>query len=1249
MNSDNSHGLKRKPNLYVGKKLPLYELNADDFEKFVYATLEEVGQIHGFSIVGKSTEPSDGGFDVTGRRIKDKKIVCIQCKRYKETLQLSHVSKELAKVAFQSATESSDVVEHYFITTGDISDKLQSANRETDRKTLVESSLKAANDPKRLTKLRKKMQDQNRNIDDTVKNYINKLEEIIFWSGSEFDLQLGNVWSKLSETIEKYFTVTPVLLEHPRPDFDENAYLEKCKGRIHEELIPLFLIPGNLPKNLATKSYADPSAHYQTLNRGSEKKSEDTFQSYEATENLKKLTDTVSGKCILLVGDGGSGKTTTLRSLSDKISQIRLQNKQAPLPIFVDLSRYQNDLEKIINNELEIIYGCWKYIPENFLLLCDGLNEIPASSLRNLVQELSELLSSSIRERINCIISVRPSGVAQPIILPVTEVFEISPLTMNSIRKLAAKKLIKNKHSDFLDEIRKKIAYNSPGLFRLPYGIVMSIGVFEKDGCLPLTINELIEEYLSLRFKRNQEISSDIDIPNESIKKIAKAIAFKVRFEKERNKISLDEAQEFVGNVFSKLKKCIFGLDAINSVQAFRLLEHYEIIKITSDDFVNFEHDVVLDYLASEDLSKKWESYRNTIKESRVYDAVWIYASSQISVEQQNSFLEFVTEIDLLLCAVCALEMGEKGIAIAEDLIINKYEKNNSELKSWRRLLSLGTLGTKNCIDYLKKCLSKTEPLYNKDRHYEDHRIKIALAMSGDEEFLSEIFPQVERELPFVSGGILSIWEKAPINIQLKLAKKRIEKVNNPDPKLVQRSVHIIALYGDKADARLIEKVMDQLLHNIQEGEIYFYHFFKTLSCLYELDPSKTIDKMLSILKSKDTLNNITLMYVLYALFKLGEEVDIEWILNFLTDDVELQYKESDLRILDDAKEKALEILMKTPLSSKIRDSIQEKYNQADDKIKGFLWRIAIAHKLESFDELAFFIIRQDLSNEIAMYLPEFALKREWESDVDRKFIEYAIYRVQNDTDLWYTLAYPYLLEYLLEKGEKELVSEKIKWIFSELLEANRICLLGQRTVLPGRINILDKAKDEDIEFKIQMEFIKMLPLCSRVAEFIPKNLINSLMRINFSFLKDAEKYMEILLKKFDADELDNNLMEISDRSLRIWLLSIVSRFGGTKIRLQILEDELAQSVVKSDLNKAIINMWDEETAQAVVRGIIKAQWSEKYGDYFIDKISITMQQRVSKLIAERYIKPNLSRELHPLSRKYLQLWYESGIMYRTV
>ena len=304
----------------------------------------------------------------------------------------------------------------------------------------------------------------------------------------------------------------------------------------------------------------------------------------------------------------------------------------------------------------------------------------------------------------------------------------------------------------------------------------MSIGVFEKDGCLPLTINELIEEYLSLRFKRNQEISSDIDIPNESIKKIAKAIAFKVRFEKERNKISLDEAQEFVGNVFRKLKKCIFGLDAINSVQAFRLLEHYEIIKITSDDFVNFEHDVVLDYLASEDLSKKWESYRNTIKESRVYDAVWIYASSQISVEQQNSFLEFVTEIDLLLCAVCALEMGEKGIAIAEDLIINKYEKNNSELKSWRRLLSLGTLGTKNCIDYLKKCLSKTEPLYNKDRHYEDHRIKIALAMSGDEEFLSEIFPQVERELPFVSGGILSIWEKAPINIQLKLAKKTDRK-----------------------------------------------------------------------------------------------------------------------------------------------------------------------------------------------------------------------------------------------------------------------------------------------------------------------------------------------------------------------------------------------------------------------------------------------------------------------------------------
>jgi HJR/Mrr/RecB family endonuclease len=81
----------------------------DAFENFVYGVLQELGPARGFRTVGQPKGTGDGGFDIDAVRIVDSKRVCVQCKRYKDSLSVADVALELAKVALTSAIEGSEV------------------------------------------------------------------------------------------------------------------------------------------------------------------------------------------------------------------------------------------------------------------------------------------------------------------------------------------------------------------------------------------------------------------------------------------------------------------------------------------------------------------------------------------------------------------------------------------------------------------------------------------------------------------------------------------------------------------------------------------------------------------------------------------------------------------------------------------------------------------------------------------------------------------------------------------------------------------------------------------------------------------------------------------------------------------------------------------------------------------------------------------------------------------------------------
>ena len=83
-----------KPPLYRGHPIPLTSLTEDSFEDFVYQTLVILGEQKGFQVQSGRQPSGDQGFDCTAKT-QSGSLVCIQCKRYTDTLYTDTVAKEI--------------------------------------------------------------------------------------------------------------------------------------------------------------------------------------------------------------------------------------------------------------------------------------------------------------------------------------------------------------------------------------------------------------------------------------------------------------------------------------------------------------------------------------------------------------------------------------------------------------------------------------------------------------------------------------------------------------------------------------------------------------------------------------------------------------------------------------------------------------------------------------------------------------------------------------------------------------------------------------------------------------------------------------------------------------------------------------------------------------------------------------------------------------------------------------------------
>lgn len=1219
-----------KPILYHGKRLPLGELSPDEFVTFVYGALEVIAPKHGFEVHAKPDGPGDGGFDVDGVR-PDGRWVCVQCKKYSGQLSIPHVVLELAKVGLRSKLKDHDVAEHYFITSGTIQTKLYDALRQTAHQVLLAAALNAAQNHEDLRKLREQTQSRGLDLAEIVRAYIENLgSHIIVWDGDTFDSQVFSVSSKLQDHIERHFTVDRILRDSPRPNFDETKYLRRW---ITPTLghVSLEARAGCLPHDLLTMSPADPLSPLRHSDGAGLRP--DLTQSEETKSVEEALANTASGEIVLLVGAGGAGKSTSLERVRTRLAADR-QNTEGPLPILVPIAEYRGDLSKLIHQKLGITWGHWCSIPGPILLLIDGLNE--TSQIPELLAELEAL---PIWDRLGCVISLKTGALAERIqFRPISRTLELLPLTLAQIREMAKPFF----HSDyellhFVDEVRNGINSSVASILQLPFGIAYAVVVFKDMGRLPLTRVALLEKAFYGRFTRNNVLppAALASIEYQSFKKLASAFAHQMAVVSGLRTVRREDLEYIVIETLESLhsrtgRDRIFGIQSLQDCDLLRLLQHYEVVIKGDEDEWRMPHDIVAGFLAAPLLARDWRHRLEHLK-AGICDDAWPFAGAHVPLSELDDYLSTLAQVDLELAAQCAIEIGIEATTRLEP-IIDHIEARGSLIDLALSARAWGILNTPTALRRLKARMEQGHP-----RQLASWWARRALALAGDEEFLRSLLATADEwsePTPIFQNRENELWALVPAHVALRLARERLTQ--EPPSAPLGMSLTTLARHGDDSDIHFIRGVMD--------GYRWFPAFCHAFRCFFALAPSLAVEDIRSRIRATENPEGkFNLSELLHG---QGQQIDVPWMLSFALDELG-SGSQVDNDPFRQRRSTAITMLCESDIPQDLRERIVRAYPDADMRLRGQLWRLAIAHKLPEFDSLAFAAVAS-ISNDELEEAAQFAAVREWCPADRSSFTRALVQRIQPCSELWYSSDQRPILEYLLAHGEHDVVTGVIEEQLRALLEAYHSTLMGQEPqLMVGSVNMLEGMGPVVAQQKIATYAGPLIFPAARVADRLPTRLRAELLLLHITWMGVLDPFRQ-LLRSVEDEELDRCLQLISNHNMLGHAMKVVLERGPTPTRLRLLEEALTHLVEHSYIDQGFIEaakcFWSETVAQMVITCVSGASWRLGVEAVQAGALISLVAELMTPELAERLLKPALASPLSAVSCEVLLFWYEGSM-----
>ncbi|QXH45088.1 restriction endonuclease [Pseudomonas xanthosomatis] len=809
-----------KPNLYRGQPLPLHALSPSAFENFTYQALSFLGAKHGFKMKSGPLQSTDQGYDCTAASTTDKHIICIQCKRYNTALSLKTVAEEVLKVALDNKLNNSNCKQHYIITSGEVTGNLRQAERQDSLTDLKNECTKIINSGKIQSKLISRMKSQNLDPTQVISEYLDALENLTIWSGTDLQNELTTIWSKLSDVLEQNFSIEKVLLDRPTPDFDVRAYLDKISHSAIK-LTPLNYFPTTLPSNLVSdNNVSDPGTIVIPID--------------DLIEILK------TGKNVVLSSRGGSGKSSTLvmteHKLAQPVSDIRW------VPVKLSLRSYsRNMLNQMIENALGINYGSWRSLPFKFIFLLDGLDEM----LEHDTQALFDDIDMTMNEY-SYVITVRDRGISiETKSNSINLCLAIQPLSYRSAFSIASSLFQPPELDEFYDQYRKRLNSVDFDFFSLPFVLSRSIDYYKKNKILPTSTEDILEDWISSKLKNDQSRVTNTSLklnklPIHKVTDTLSTVLYKAKFGSGVSSIPEDIYIDLMVACHDELiASDPYLAKALEFDEFLKLITEYEVLYKYSDGHYSTPHLIISDYLASKTLAKKWREHQAYSFNNSHHD-IWLFSSNFIEATDRSEYLATVEKFDISLMAKIARKFKGDFLSYAEEKIL-ELETSEKVMTRSQAIYALGILGTD---DSLRRLKSK-QGLKDIQQYYQRRR---ALALNGDDETLLNILHDNEprAQMPArISGGEYDLWFRCPPAKITHIARNRINTwIGDRQPGLCI-NLRTLELFGDSTDC-------DNLLYILNNTE-FSKEFFDASRALLEIDRDLAC-KTLITLSNEDTV-----------------------------------------------------------------------------------------------------------------------------------------------------------------------------------------------------------------------------------------------------------------------------------------------------------------------------------------------------------------------------------------------------------
>lgn len=1144
-----------KVNLYQGVPIPLEKLGADSFEDFMHQVLIIMGNKQGFEITNGPLNSSDHGFDLTGQRLSDQSIICFQCKRYNsKAIGLPVVAEELAKVAINSFIEGSAVKEHYILTTGTLTKDLVSTLRSTTcKEKIIEKSIECLKQESFRSIVKSC---ENDTVDVIVRNYIQSLEKIVVWSKRDIDNNLAPIWSDIEDSIDKFFKLERLLLEHPRPNFDIIRYSQYLAKDKHES-IELATFPASLPTNISITDSIHSSA------------SSDLTNPRHPPLGIDSLSESIEkGNAMLLTGKGGAGKTSSLIHIKEL-----LLNKEniIELPIYIRLSGFRGNFDTLVHDSLGIKYGNWTSLPYSFVLLLDGIDEIRSSELTLFSDQLTNLLKNN---NAKAIISLRHSGVITPITLPVIKsCYSIAPLNYRQIILFSESVFEKEDSKLFINEIHRKSNSLGAEALTLPFGLVTAMDYFKVYKNLPDTMHQIIHSVIAKRIKRNYERSSVVapsisQISETTLIELSEAIAFEVRIVNKKTALYKNEAENIVASALQNIKKRnVFGSSELTESATFSIAIQYEILKSGSDNLYTLDHDIISDCLAAKLLARHWKEYINDLNGKIGWDA-WTFAMHFIQENEKKDFIKSLCKVDIALAARCSRESNYVEKETIESIIEEKTRSTSLSIYPIG-MFAASILNTEVCINLLNSLTNNTNSKIS-------YNAKRCLARSGNVNFLNSILSDNENMKASglnPSGGTFDMWFEAPVSVITSIARDRIDgfiKNNIPN---IPIALETIERYGDISDLDRLKTVFENTKNRTE-----FYIVSRTL-LLIDLPSAIELLQEKSQLMTEDNLwleSMIVLKSNNYA-------IHTDNLLNFFLSNTDVSPRlqttafEHITKIIcsnvlpDNAASLLLEFLKQLKIESN-KSHTSQFYN---------VWKIATDHELSEFNELAFEQLKLK-SNTLLITAIDYGKKNF--SGVDKRtFLNICKSHLQK----------------LIQSKEPKF--HLIKSLLEAGLDINdKLCLVTSINNLldihlQKYYEVIDN-KNSELRFEYSISFTTILPALLEVKNEINQQYLIKLIGIDILTSSEEIKlaYKE-LIRVIPRKIQEDKISEIKSQLILGYNLGSLSELekseGTEKLFLKNIPVLLDHHINYPHLTSLIIKYWSSSTETLLIEHVSEFPW----------------------------------------------------------